>query len=268
MTDPKGASPPPHRLDDLVAELAELLGDEPRAARAVAALREEFLVPLPEVLADEHLATMRAAAAASGAASPGIIDLRSRRVRRAVAGSAVALLALGTTGGLAAAGMLPPVLQDALSRAASVVSIDLPRSTTLVDLPDAPGITGEVPGATAPGQTGATPGQTGETPGQTGATPGQTGETPGATAPGRTGATPGQTGETPGATAPGQTGATPGQTGETPPSTGTAPPGDPPGQSGDTPAPTAPGATAPGSTAPGQGGGQESGRGGPDSSDG
>jgi hypothetical protein len=258
MTNP-GLPPPPDGLDDLVDELASLLGDERAARHALAQIRDELVEQPSTSTAERHLAAM-IAAVGNPAGGAQVIDLRTRRVRRAVAGTTFGLLALGATGGLAAAGMLPPIVQDAVSRAASVLSIDLPRSTpaATIELPDtpgatAPGRTGQTPGATAPGRTGQTPGQTGQTPATT--APGRTGDTPGATAPGRTGETPGQTGQTPATTAPGRTGDTPGdtapgQTGDTPGAT--APPPTPPPTTPPTPPPTGPPAGSPGTTAPGQ----------------
>jgi hypothetical protein len=266
MTTP-GLPPLPDGLADLVDELTSLLGDEEAARRTVAQMRGELLVAPSETVAEQHLAAMRAAIGTTPA-TPEVIDLRARRVRRAIAGTTIGLLALGATGGLAAAGVLPAPLQDALSRAARVVAIDLPRSapgTTVapVELPD-------TPGATAPGNTGSTPAQTGVTPtgrdDAPGATaPGRTGETPGATAPGQTGETPGatapgQTGETPGATAPGQTGETPGTTAPSGPpaeNPGTTAPSGPPAETPGATAPSGPPAETPGDTAPAPGrGGQ------------
>jgi hypothetical protein len=189
------------RQHDLADDLGEVIGDPEQARRAVADLRADLIAPLDPEVTERHLSAMLAAAAERTTA-PGVVDLRRRKVRRAAVGTAVTMLALGTTGGLAAAGSLPPVLQDPLSRVAGVVSIDLPRSTppTTVEIPQTPGTTGDRPSDTAPGQTVETPG---DRPGDT--APGQPSETPGNTAPG-------QTGETPGDTAPGQTGDRPGDT--------------------------------------------------------
>ena len=131
---PDGPRPPHDGLDDLVDELAHLLGDEERARRAVSGLRDELLATPSEAMATAHLAAMAEAARSGGPAGAGpdaddagVIDLRARRTRRIVAGGALVVAALGSTGGLAAAGVLPPVVQDAVSRAAKVVNIDLPR---------------------------------------------------------------------------------------------------------------------------------------------
>ena len=166
----------PERIDDLVDELAELVGDDDLARRAVDDLRRELVRPFDADLTARHLATMGTAARERQVASTAdTIDLRARRIRRGAIGTVVGLVALGTTGGLAAAGQLPAPLQDAVSRVAGVVSIEVPRSTpnVTVEVPATPGTTGETPGATAPGQTGDTPGTTGDTPGAT--APGQQG---------------------------------------------------------------------------------------------
>ncbi|MDZ7679177.1 MAG: hypothetical protein U5K29_11560 [Acidimicrobiales bacterium] len=263
MTETSGAQPPEGH-DDLTSELAQLVGDADLARRALEGLRSDLIAPLDPALTEQHLAAMSAAAPQADEPAAEVVDLRSRRVRRATVGTVVGLIAIGSTGGLAAAGHLPPVIQDPLSRVAGVVSIDLPRSTpdATIVVPRTPGTTGDTPGATvdAPGTSNGSPsdtapGQTGNTPSDT--APGQSSDTPGDTAPGQGGSPvqapgvtpPGQGGDTPSDTAPGQTGNTPsdtapGQTGDTP---------------GDTPGDTAPGqggspVQAPGVTPPGQGG--------------
>ncbi|MFP4513901.1 MAG: hypothetical protein ACLFRV_13215, partial [Acidimicrobiales bacterium] len=162
MTETSGAQPHEGH-DDLTTEFAQLVGDADLARRALHDLRSDLIAPLDPAVTERHLAAMSAASSQREEPDAEVVDLRSRRIRRATVGTVVGLVAIGSTGGLAAAGHLPPVIQDPLSRVASVVSIDLPSSTpdTTVVVPRTPGTTGDTPGQsgdtpsdTAPGQSG------------------------------------------------------------------------------------------------------------------
>ena len=187
----------PERADELVDELTELVGDPEAARRALDELREHLVAPLDTDVTNHHLDAMVAATGPN----TDVIDLRSRRARRAITGTVIGALALVGTGGLAAAGHLPGPVQDTVSRIAGAIAIDIPRSTPgdTVEPPTTPGDTApgrsvdDHPRDTAPGRVDGDRGRPDSVPGDT--APGQQGppdSVPGDTAPGQPGQGQGQ----------------------------------------------------------------------------
>src|SRR4051812_38952933 len=112
--------------DDLDVSTDADLG--PALERTAADLRTAFVREPDPAVADRHVAAMVAAAsAASAVGSTMVVTGPSRRRQLAVAGGVVAA-ALAFTGGLAAAGVLPRPLQDAVADFVRPVGIDLPHS--------------------------------------------------------------------------------------------------------------------------------------------
>ena len=176
--------------------------------RAAADLRGLFVrQPRPDTTA-RHLAAMVSAISAP------VVPIAARRMRAALAGTAVAA-GLLATGGFAAAGVLPGPVQVGVAKAAHTIGIDLPDSSENDDGPgsdQAPEKEGTDPGKAdeAPGQqdqTGA-PGNSENAPGQGATNPGKADEAPGQQdQPGNSENAPGLGGENPGRSdiAPGQT---------------------------------------------------------------
>lgn len=120
-------------LRGIAPDAADPLSNELASMRQ--GLSHAFPLPvIPELVEDEHLARMMAAVvpAVTGANSEVMADrtspltaLKASFARRVAA----ATLALSTAfGGAAYAGVLPEPVQDAVSKAAAVIGIDLPRS--------------------------------------------------------------------------------------------------------------------------------------------
>ncbi len=221
-----------------------LAGDrvDPELFDALTDLRAAFTRPVPEAVAADHLARLRAAHPHRGN--------RGQRLALALAAGAGFLM---LSGGLASADMLPAPVQDAYAAMVAPLGIDLPDSSDDADRGGSDGSDADEPGQSedAPGRGGSGPGNSEQTPAVT--APGQTDDNPSVTAPGQTDdnpsvTAPGQTDDNPSVTAPGQTDDNPSVTA--------------PGQTDDNPSVTAPGQTDdnPSVTAPGSSGGGGSGK--------
>lgn len=182
---------------DLVAGLRR--DDQEQLAEALEGLRDELLAAPSDEVAATHLAAMVEVADAGPApAAPASRSLSwGQRTRRVLGLTAVKVaigagVAVAGTGGLAAADQLPDPVQDAVSKVASWVGVDLPAPavehmpdefpgkgrdgfpgrghTDDVGRPDDPGEQGSRPDA--PGQQGGQP----DDPGEQGSQPDEPGQ--------------------------------------------------------------------------------------------
>jgi hypothetical protein len=147
-------------------------------------LRALYLHPPVEPVAQAHLRTMRAAVDALAGAPRPVDDLDARRrTRRRALGVAAGGFVL-LSGGLAAAGELPPSIQQRVSSIVSPVGIHPPQGRGVAD-PRGPSIdpTVSLPARgpqsndrqppAPPGQGGVAPGESPNAPGNGGADPGR-----------------------------------------------------------------------------------------------
>jgi hypothetical protein len=257
--------------DEAVVRAAREGGGDDELAAQLHELRRDLTAPASSQTRWNHLAAMRRAAADPTVEVPvdptaelpleETVAARTRtwgpgRRRAAVLVAAATVGVVGLTGGLAAAGRLPPPAQDRVADLAKVVGIHLPDHDDARDV--GPGNGREIirPTTTRAGASGTAPPVGPRGPGATGTLPGSSGSAPGhaPTGPGSSELAPGHT-KDPGTPADGGSGTPPGQSGGDHGSSGTPPgttgshgngnPGSPPGHTGPT-GPTGNNGKAPG----------------------
>ncbi|HEY7873701.1 MAG TPA: hypothetical protein VIG64_01130, partial [Actinomycetota bacterium] len=126
-----GQGPDERDLERILSGVAPSGDGEPLEA-FVGQVREMYSVSPDTAIRERHLARIHQVAGSSAPApfvpsrtrTPAWLPLRSLAAR---AGT-VAVAAVVTTGGLAAAGALPGPMQDAVSTVASKIGLDLPRA--------------------------------------------------------------------------------------------------------------------------------------------